>query len=186
MDSSQAWPLSVLDIIAQIVAKLQLGSLAPQIMAPKQHDVRVRPEPKAVDSKPPAIHPSFIQVAKPFVYEQTIQDCLDAMGANRTREEALRLQGVSWIDNVRKALHLYVYQSQLHRETEDCDVMLTVLTALFEPSTLLWCIITGSALVIQIVNTIMWFVYLLLLVGALFLTLVPGCCRCFSIYCVQN
>lgn len=63
-------------------------------------------EPKPSDPNPPPIHPSFIQVARPFVFEETIQGCLDAMGVNRTREESLRLLGVAWIDNVRRALHL--------------------------------------------------------------------------------
>lgn len=52
------------------------------------------------------IHPSFIQVAKPYIFEQTIQDCIEAMGVNPMREESLRLQGVTWIDNVRKVLRL--------------------------------------------------------------------------------
>ncbi|PKX88224.1 cyclin, partial [Aspergillus novofumigatus IBT 16806] len=56
--------------------------------------------------EPPAIHPSFIQVAKPYIFEQTIQKCIAAMGVNPLREEALRLQGVTWIDNVRRALYL--------------------------------------------------------------------------------
>ncbi|OJJ44139.1 hypothetical protein ASPZODRAFT_145250 [Penicilliopsis zonata CBS 506.65] len=53
-------------------------------------------------------HPSFIQVAKPYVFEQTIQDCLASIGIDPLREEALRLQGVTWIDNVRRALRLPV------------------------------------------------------------------------------
>ncbi|KAJ5653180.1 hypothetical protein N7490_000183 [Penicillium lividum] len=56
----------------------------------------------------PAIHPSFIQVARPYMFEQTIHECIQAMGVNTIREESLRLQGVSWIDNVRKVLHLPV------------------------------------------------------------------------------
>ncbi|EDP56037.1 hypothetical protein KXW28_006406 [Aspergillus fumigatus] len=56
--------------------------------------------------EPPAIHPSFIQVAKPYIFEQTIQKCIAAMGVNPLREEALRLQGVTWIDNVRRVLYL--------------------------------------------------------------------------------
>lgn len=61
-------------------------------------------EPAVPD--PPPIHPSFIQIAKPYIFEQTIQDCIAAMGVNPLREEALRLQGVTWIDNVRRVLHL--------------------------------------------------------------------------------
>lgn len=67
---------------------------------------RQSPEPAALN--PPPIHPSFIQLAKPYIFEQTIQDCIAAMGVNPLREEALRLQGVTWIDNVRRVLHLYV------------------------------------------------------------------------------
>jgi CTD kinase subunit beta len=55
---------------------------------------------------PPAIHPSFIQVANPYIFEQTVQSCIESMGMSLTRENALRLQGVAWIDNVRKALNL--------------------------------------------------------------------------------
>lgn len=60
--------------------------------------------------EPPPIHPSFIQVAKPYIFEQTIQDCIAVMGVNPLREEVLRLQGVTWIDNVRRVLHLYVQE----------------------------------------------------------------------------
>ena len=56
---------------------------------------------------PPGPHPSFIQVAKPYLFEQTIQECLTATGVSQLREDNIRLQGVTWIDNVRKALHLY-------------------------------------------------------------------------------
>lgn len=61
--------------------------------------------------EPPSIHPSFIQVAKPYIFEQTIQQCIAAMGVNSLREEGLRLQGVTWIDNVRRVLYLYVFSS---------------------------------------------------------------------------
>jgi CTD kinase subunit beta len=56
---------------------------------------------------PPGPHPSFIQVAKPYVFERTVQECLAATGVSQLREDNCRLQGVTWIDNVRKALHLY-------------------------------------------------------------------------------
>lgn len=74
-------------------------------------DGSLGPEKKgeAAMPEPPPIHPSFIQVAKPYIFEQTIQDCIAAMGVNPLREEALRLQGVTWIDNVRRVLHLYVF-----------------------------------------------------------------------------
>lgn len=79
-------------------------------------DAEKQNEPTMPD--PPPIHPSFIQVAKPYIFEQTIQDCIAAMGVNPLREEALRLQGVTWIDNVRRVLHLYVgSKGESH---EDC------------------------------------------------------------------
>lgn len=54
----------------------------------------------------PAIHPSFIQVANPYIFEQTIENCIEAMNVNPLRETSLRLQGVAWIDSVRRALNL--------------------------------------------------------------------------------
>lgn len=65
-------------------------------------------EEQPAPPEPPKPHPSYIQVAKPFVFEQTIQECIAAIGVDPLREESLRLQGVTWIDNVRRALHLYV------------------------------------------------------------------------------
>lgn len=54
-------------------------------------------------------HPSYIHVAKPFVFEQKIQGQIIATGANPQREDTFRLQGVQWIDDTRRALQLYVY-----------------------------------------------------------------------------
>ena len=50
---------------------------------------------------------SFIQVAKPYIFEQTIQECLKTTGVSQLREDNIRLAGVQYIDNVRKALKLY-------------------------------------------------------------------------------
>lgn len=74
----------------------------------KEEGTRPASESGSGPPEPPAIHPSFIQVAKQYVFEQTIQDSIHAMGVNPMREESLLLQGVLWIDNVRKALNLYV------------------------------------------------------------------------------
>lgn len=62
----------------------------------------------APESSPPGPHPSYIQVAKPFVFEQKVQSQIIATGANPAREDSFRLQGVQWIDDVRKALQLSV------------------------------------------------------------------------------
>ncbi|KFY06745.1 hypothetical protein V491_08578, partial [Pseudogymnoascus sp. VKM F-3775] len=74
-------------------------------------------------------HPSYIQVAKPFVFEQKIQGQIIATGANPQREDTFRLQGVQWIDDTRRALQLpvrtfdtaviYYHKFRLvHRDTE--------------------------------------------------------------------
>jgi len=51
-------------------------------------------------------HPSFINVANPYLFEQQIQACLAALGTTEAKEANARLQGVMWIDNVRRALQL--------------------------------------------------------------------------------
>jgi CTD kinase subunit beta len=52
-------------------------------------------------------HASFIYVAKRFIFQQQIQTHMIAIGNNPTREDNFRLQGVQWINDVRKALSLY-------------------------------------------------------------------------------
>lgn len=79
-------------------------------MTPDNASDTARQSPGCALPPPPPIHPSFIQVAKPYIFEQTIQDCIAVMGVNPLREEALRLQGVAWLDSVRRVLHLYVPQ----------------------------------------------------------------------------
>ncbi|TAQ89938.1 hypothetical protein B7494_g1717 [Chlorociboria aeruginascens] len=53
-------------------------------------------------------HPSFIQVAKPYVFQQQLQGQLVSIGVNLTREDHFRLQGVQWINDTRTALQLPV------------------------------------------------------------------------------
>lgn len=68
--------------------------------------------PYTPEEKPPsrqkAPHPGYVQVAKPYIFEAKIQESLRSIGATEPREESIRLQGVQWIDNVRKFLQLYV------------------------------------------------------------------------------
>ena len=66
----------------------------------------------------PGPHPSYIQVAKPFVFEQKVQSQIIATGANPQREDDYRLRGVQWIDDVRRALQLYVSQFALSTAKE--------------------------------------------------------------------
>lgn len=56
---------------------------------------------------------SHIQVAKPFVFQQTIENCFNDLGVAQVREDNIRLAGVKWIDDVRKALKLYVESALL-------------------------------------------------------------------------
>lgn len=67
------------------------------------------PAAEAIQNGP---HPSFIQVAKPYVFQQQLQGQLVALGINPTREDTFRLQGVQWINDVRQALQLWVELGQ--------------------------------------------------------------------------
>ena len=51
-------------------------------------------------------HPSYIEIAKPFVFESKIRECLNAAAVSEAKDDSIRLQGVAWIDSVRKALAL--------------------------------------------------------------------------------
>jgi len=61
-----------------------------------------------VNSIPSGPTRSHIQVAKPYVFQQAIEGCLHELGVAQAREDNIRLAGVQWIENVRKALKLYV------------------------------------------------------------------------------
>lgn len=50
--------------------------------------------------------PNYVQVAKSYIFEQEIQLCLRRTGVSQAREDNIRLAGVQWIDNVRRALKL--------------------------------------------------------------------------------
>ena len=52
-------------------------------------------------------HPSYIQVAKPYIFEEKLQECMAVTGVTEAKEDNIRLLGVAWIDTLRKALHLY-------------------------------------------------------------------------------
>lgn len=79
-------------------------SPTPAEMSATPRDRDGRPLHNGVNGTGP--HPSFIQVANPYIFEQKIQDCLTALGSSEAKEDNIRLQGVLWIDSVRKALQL--------------------------------------------------------------------------------
>ncbi|CAD6578820.1 MAG: RNA polymerase II C-terminal domain kinase beta subunit [Alectoria sarmentosa] len=47
-------------------------------------------------------------MAKPYIFEPKIKECLIAAGVSEAKDDSIRLQGVAWIDSVRKAMHLPV------------------------------------------------------------------------------
>lgn len=51
-------------------------------------------------------HPSYIEIAKPYIFEPKIQECLTNAGVSEAKDDSIRLQGIAWIDSVRKAMHL--------------------------------------------------------------------------------
>ena len=60
----------------------------------------------ATEASLPGPHPSYIQIAKPYLFDLKIKECLLLAGVTEARDDNVRLQGVAWIDSVRKALHL--------------------------------------------------------------------------------
>lgn len=50
--------------------------------------------------------PSLIEVAKPYVFEEGIRSALEAVGMPNSREDQIRMNGVLWIDQVRRVLQL--------------------------------------------------------------------------------
>lgn len=49
---------------------------------------------------------NHVQIARSYVFEQEIQSRLRENGVSQAREDNIRLAGVQWIDNVRRALKL--------------------------------------------------------------------------------
>lgn len=80
----------------------------PQVQRDRRHHVD-----ESTGTNPPnGPMPSHIQVAKPYVFHQAIEACLADLGVLQAGEDRIRLAGVQWIDNVRKALKLYVVGSR--------------------------------------------------------------------------
>ncbi|KAL8713822.1 MAG: hypothetical protein Q9225_006698 [Loekoesia sp. 1 TL-2023] len=55
----------------------------------------------------PGPHPSYIQIAKPYIFESKIQECLLLAGVTETRDDSIRLQAVAWIDSDAAAAALF-------------------------------------------------------------------------------
>lgn len=61
---------------------------------------------ESIDTGHVGPHPSYIEIAKPYIFQPKIKDCLDAAGVSEAKDDSIRLQGVAWIDSVRKAMYL--------------------------------------------------------------------------------
>ena len=77
-------------------------NLAPPKVPPTHHTSMA---PAAADDRV-GPHPSYIEVAKPYILQSRIQQCLADINMSDAKEANVRLQGVTWIDNVRRALQL--------------------------------------------------------------------------------
>lgn len=64
--------------------------------------------PAASSSDRPGPHPSYIEISQPYMMQSSIEAALTERGMSDAREDAVRLQGVMWIDNVRRRLQLPV------------------------------------------------------------------------------
>lgn len=89
---------------------------------PKQHPLENLLRQMAANGAPPthtgpaATHgqpgqrtrrlPNHVQIADAYMFQQTIDERLRKVGVTHAREDALRLAGVQWIDQTRKALRL--------------------------------------------------------------------------------
>ena len=50
--------------------------------------------------------PNYVQVADAYIFQQTIDERLRRIGVTQAREDSMRIAGVQYIDQVRKALKL--------------------------------------------------------------------------------
>ncbi|EOD43626.1 putative c-type cyclin protein [Neofusicoccum parvum UCRNP2] len=56
------------------------------------------PAPLTAPNGQPGPHPSFIEVAKPYIFQQKVEAYLAAIGMAEAKEDSIRLQGVQLID----------------------------------------------------------------------------------------
>ena len=60
----------------------------------------------SLDKEKVGPHPSYIELAKPFIFQFKIHECLTKAAITEAKDDGIRLQGITWIDNVRKFMHL--------------------------------------------------------------------------------
>ncbi|KAH5301061.1 hypothetical protein HBI11_141010 [Parastagonospora nodorum] len=64
------------------------------------------PSPTDRDRERVGPHPSYIEISKPYILQSRIHKCLSDINMSDAKEDIVRLQGVAWIDQVRRALQL--------------------------------------------------------------------------------
>ena len=79
-------------------------------VAPADHQGAKVADTKGTPDEPLPVgpHPGIVSVPAQYVFEQNIRQMQKAAGSDPNREDTYRLQGVQMIDNVRRALNLYV------------------------------------------------------------------------------
>jgi hypothetical protein len=102
-------PIPLPAVLSQIFP-IKRSTMAPAQAQPSQAPASGQANDSANSVNGSAGHvgppPSFIYVAKRFIFQQQLQTHMIAIGNNPTREDNYRLQGVQWINDVRKALSL--------------------------------------------------------------------------------
>lgn len=86
------------------MASTSIRNGVPPDAAPKPDN----PDTAPAEALPVGPHPGIVSVPAQYVFEQNIQQMQKAAGSDPNREDNYRLQGVQMIDNVRRALQLYV------------------------------------------------------------------------------
>ncbi|KAF2136310.1 uncharacterized protein K452DRAFT_237700 [Aplosporella prunicola CBS 121167] len=99
------------------------------------------PPPLSAPNGHPGPHPSFIELAKPYVFQQKLERFLTTIGMSEAKEDGIRLQGVQLIDSVRKAVQLpvrtyntavvYYHKFRLVHSDNEYNFMEAALGALF-------------------------------------------------------
>lgn len=64
------------------------------------------PSSESVENSKIGPHPSYIETAKPYIFETNLRESNTKAGISEAKDDSIRLQGISWIDSVRKSLHL--------------------------------------------------------------------------------
>ena len=82
------------EVFAFIIKRQKCHKMAPAAISEGHANDRLGP------------HPSYIEIAKPYIFQSKVQECLSAAVVSEGKDDSIRLQGIAWIDSVRKFMHL--------------------------------------------------------------------------------